>query len=228
MTAAEDRERQQRQIARVHEEADIPLDATREDPADPDIPPDRTRQFTHVSFSRMRTTWGADERIKMAEITRLVNEVIMSRFLDAYDLIDRIFTVVREPELRDGELRLDGTGRPVWKLNEAGWPIENWKLLGDQQRDDFLWEITTHLFSWEQAAEQMWGDAMFAKGIWEESFALGFTSPIGRLTVDDRTQRGHLASMEHRYFAIFQSLISRRAQGLVRSMRSIERRLARD
>jgi hypothetical protein len=71
----------------------------------------------------------------------------------------------------------------------------------------------------------MWGSAMFAKGIWEEAFAYGYTTPRGKFTIDDRTQFGHLQSIEERYFAIFQSVLSRRADALVRSLQRLENML---
>jgi hypothetical protein len=221
-------ERQARQIDRVHAEAGRTLDGAAEAPLAPDIPPDRTRQFRYVNFSRMRLEWTPSDRIKMEEIDRVVWNTIRDRFLGAFDLMDRIWMLVRKPVVEDEKIVTDKTGRPVWRLNEAGFPIEDWTMLRDSDRDGFLWEVSTHLFIWEQDAAKIWGDAMFAKGIWEGEFAKGFTEPAGRLTIDDRTQLGHLAAMEDRYFAIFQSVLSRRADAVIRSMRQIERRLARE
>jgi hypothetical protein len=228
MTAAEDRERDERQVARVFKEADRLMDEPGEDPLAPDIHPDRTRQFRSVNFSRMRTSWTPDEKIKMMEINRLADQVIQERFLDAYDIMDRLFMVVREPEMIDGKPQLDSLKRPVYKRNEAGFFIEDWSRLMDRDREQFLNELMTHLFHWSQEAAQLWGDALFAKGLWEEAFATGFKSASGRMTVDDKTQTGHLYGIEQRYFGIFQAVLSRRADALVRALERIERRLARE
>jgi len=228
MTSREEREQQQAQVERVMAEADRPVDAVAEQPLDPDIPPDRTRQFRRTSFSRMRLTWEPDERIKMEEIEKATWNAIRDKFLAAFDLMDRIWMIVRKPETQDGEIVTDKTGRPVWRINEAGFPIEDWNLVTDKDRKHFLWELSTHLFIWEQEAVKMWGRAMFAKAIWEGNFALGFSEPGGKLTIDDRTQFGHLRAMESRYFAVFQSVLSRHADAVIRSMRQIERRLAEE
>lgn len=228
MSSQEDREKRQAQVGRVLAEADTPADAAAEEPLQPDIPPDRTRQFRYVNFSRMRLSFEPEDQIMMQEIERVSWETIRDHFLAAFDLMDRIYIIVREPRREDGEIVLDKTGRPEWRLDEAGFPIENWNKLGDKERSDFLDETTMHLFAWEQEAAKLWGRAMFAKSIWEAKFAIGFTEPAGRLTIDDRTHMGHIAAMQDRYFAIFQSVLSRRADAVIRSMRQIERRLARE
>jgi hypothetical protein len=225
--AAERAAKEARQVGRVLRDSERPFDADQEDPLAPDIPPDRTRQFRSVNFSRMRTTWSDDDRIKIEEIRRLADEAVFRTFYDAYELLDRIRMAVREPQCTDdGEVLRDKRGRPLWQLNERGVPAEDWTKMTDRQRLMFLYEIVTHLFEWTQRSEAVWMDAMFAKGLWEEAFAFGFSAQRDkRLTIDDRTQFGHIASMEQRYFAIFQSALSRRAQAMVRSLGLLEQRL---
>jgi hypothetical protein len=218
----------QDQLARIRKETDRLPQADREEPLAPDIPPERTRQFTHVNFSRMRTDWPAEDKTKMQEIGRLADNVLAARFADAWWLLERLYRVVREPRVTtDGEVIRDLAGHIRWKRNEHGFYIEDWSRLGDAQRDDFLHELVIHMVEWRQQAAVMWGSAMFAKGIWEEAFAYGYTTPRGKLTIDDRTQAGHLDSIEERYFAIFQSMLSRRADALIRSLAGIETLLMR-
>jgi len=226
-TDADEAGRRQRQIQRALDEGGSRIEAPGEETLVPDPHQDRTRTFRSTSFSRMRTAWAPDDKIQMLEIERLAGITIMERFIAAYDLMDRIWIVVREPltSPSTGLPMLDITKRPRWKRNAAGAFIEDWTKLGDRERLGFLYETTTHLFEWSQAAADLWGGAMFAKAIWEEAFASGFTRPAGRLTIDDRTQMGHLASIGDRYFAIFQSLLSRKADALVRSMERLDQRL---
>jgi hypothetical protein len=47
----------------------------------------------------------------------------------------------------------------------------------------------------------------------------------GKPTIDDRTQWGHQFSAEERYFAVFRSVLSRKADALVRSMERLRRML---
>jgi hypothetical protein len=218
-------ERTARQIERVLSEADQREGTPVESPGDVELPGDRTRMFSHVNFSRMRTKWDKNDLIVIEEIRRQADDLIFNRFLAAFALMDRIYSCVRfKATGEDGEIRLDRHGRPVWEMNEIGLPREDWTRVTDQDRFAWLHEITAHLFQWEQDAAILWGDAMFAKGIWQEVFARAYVAPA-RGTIDDRTQAGHLASMEDRYFAIFQSLISKRADAIVRSMERICQRL---
>jgi hypothetical protein len=224
----EDPQKQARQLDRIRKEADKLPQADAEQPLAPDIPPDRTRRFRSVNFSRMRTEWQGEDAIKVQEMGRIADGVLANNFADAYWLMERLYRIVRERQvLSGGEVAKDLQGHTKWRRNEMGFYIEDWSRLGDKQRDDFLHELTIHLFEWRQQAEVMWGSAMFAKGIWEEAFALGYTTPKGRLTIDDRTQEGHLASIQERYFAIFEAILSRRAQALIRSLERLEDMLIR-
>ena len=108
--------------------------------------------------------------------------------------------------------------------------MEDWSLLGHTQRSDFLDAITMHLWEWEQTAVDAWAEAMYAKVAWEEKFANGYiklpgNAISGKPTIDDRTQTGHSFSAQERYFAVYCSALSRKADALVRSMTRIQRLL---
>jgi hypothetical protein len=231
MSQPEDRERQADQLDRIRKEADRLPQGTDEQPLAPDIAPDRTRRFRSVNFSRMRTEWQGEDAVKVAEIGRIADGVMATTFADAYWLMERLYRIVRTRLVTvEGEAVKDLAGRSKWKRNELGFYIEDWSRLGDAERDDFMHELTIHLFEWRQQAAVMWGSAMFAKGIWEETFAYGYTtarSGAAKLTIDDRTQAGHLASIEERYFAIFESILSKRADALIRSLERLEDMLNR-
>lgn len=229
-----DGERTAKQLKRIRDEADQLPGADREQPLAPDIPPDRTRRFTHVNFSRMRTQWTEADKTRLAEINRRADIVMSDCFPDAWWLLERVYRVVREPVVQTatGVIMTDGAGHTRWQRNSLGFIVEHWDRLGDRERDDFLHELAIHLIEWRQQAVTMWGSAMFAKGIWEEAFAYGYTTAQspggGRLTVDDKTQAGHLAGIEDRYFAIFQAVLSRRAEALIKSLERLEALLMKD
>jgi hypothetical protein len=219
-------ERLTRQVERALDDLASQEGTPAESPAVVDPPSDRTRMYTHVNFSRMRTSWAGEDLIVIEEIRRQAEDLIFNRFVAAFELMDRVYASVRfqAAALSTGEPLKDRHGHPVWEVNDIGLPREDWTRVTDRDRFNWIHEITIHLFEWEQDAAVYWGDAMFAKGIWEEVFARAYVaSPKG--TIDDRTQAGHLASMEDRYFAIFQSLVSRRADAIARSMERICQRL---
>jgi hypothetical protein len=230
MSTPEDRQQDADQIARHFAEADRLPGGTEEKPLEPDIRPDRTRRFRSVNFSRMRTDWDGEEAVKVAELGRIADGVMANTFAHAYWLMERLYRIVREPLVTsDGEVVKDLAKHTRWRRNELGFYVEDWSRLGDRERDDFTHELTIHLFEWRQQAAQMWGSAMFAKGIWEESFAFGYTTARieGAKTIDDKTQAGTLDSVQERYFAIFESLLSKRAEALIKSLERLEDMLIR-
>jgi hypothetical protein len=217
------------QVERVRKESEIPADDVNEDPLEADPAPDRTRQFSHASFSRMRTGWVGDDRDKVLELEALATDMMKKRFAVAFAVIERIRRTVRT-QAHDpvtGEFLTYPDGTPRWEKDELGVPVEDWALMPDRERLNLLGTIMTHLFEWELEAANLWADAMYAKGIWEEAFAQGFTAippgvVSGKPTVDDRTQWGHKNAAKERYFALFQSSLSRKAEGILRVMRSLQ------
>ena len=208
------------QVLRAMAEADAPIgqETGMRDP-------DRTRESRTPNFSRMRLDWGSRDGAMMSSVHQVVQQILFERFPMAYELMHRLFDIVREPEmLDDGEIVLDAFGFTVWRRTSTGAYIEDWSLLTDAERELLLHKITAYMFEWEQSAADLWGESMFAKAAWEERFSEGFVNSGGK-TVDDRSQSGRLYSQEERYFALFQSLLSRKAEALVRSMLHLSQRL---
>jgi hypothetical protein len=216
-------DQQAKQLGRIRDEADRLPQADAEPPLDPSLPPDRTRRFTHVNLSRLRVEWKPDDSIIIQEIMRRADAVMVGCFPDAYWFLENVYRKVRTPLTDDDGVKLkDHLGLARWKRDEHGVFVEDWSKLTDRDRETLLYQLTTHMIEWRQQAATMWGSAMLAKGKWEGEFALGYTTPNGRLTIDDRTQMGHLAAIEERYFAIYESLLSRRADAFVRSLERLE------
>ena len=194
--------------------------------ADEVLPEERGRAFETMGFSRMRMDWadGADQMI--ARIRATVEGAIFNHFLDAFVIMDDLYSTVREQAMdpATGELLTDQWGHAVHAKTATGAYIEDWGRLTDRQREEFLFRITTSLFAWEQRAADLWGEAMFAKAVWTEAFASAYDEPV-KGTIEDRTARANIGSAEDRYFAILQSLLSRKADAVVRSMTLISQRL---
>lgn len=212
------------QVERVLAEADRPLDATAEDGLEPDLTPDRTRQFTHVSLSRMRTEWPEADKAAIQSLMYHADEAIKEKFGVALAIIERLRRHVRMP-LADGDgvLLTYDDGTPRWETDEFGVPVEDWGRLNDGDRLNLMGTISTHLYEWEMLNVSDWGEAMFAKVDWELAFSRGYRSMpghqvSGRPTIDDRTQYGHFYSGESRYFGVYRSILSRKAEVVVRSM----------
>lgn len=206
----------------VSEEADKPMEV--------ELPEEREKSFQTPGFSRFRMNWHGDDAKMIATMHTVVDQRLNEHFEEAYTIMYEIYDLVRKKATdANGNVLTDMHGLPLWQRNASGNFEENWDALNYRQRERFLFLITTRLFEWEQAAAGAWAEAMMSKAIWEESFAQGFESlpPVSatRPTVDDRTNRGRLESREDRYFAIYATYYSRKADALVRNMGLIAQRL---
>jgi hypothetical protein len=215
---------EERQVARATAEEIAAQDETME----VDTHPDRTREFRTPGFSRMRLNWSGDDGAVINGVVETVDRQLMKMFPVAYEVRLELFDVVREAvvDLTTGEVALDHLKLPVWKTTSSGTYVEDWGRLTDRLRENSLHKITVYLVEWEEIQANLWGEAMFAKAAWEERFAAGFLkAPGAKPTVDASTNYGRAASMEERYFAIYRTLLSRRADALVRSMERLGQRL---
>ena len=184
------------------------------------------RKWRTPAFMRMRFNWASPEEREVIEAARHeAQRAIVVAFSDAYAIMGRIYDIVREPVL-------DQTGKPVrdrfglveWKRDPDGYFVEDFTKLTKAQKESFLGSITTALFSWEQRSADMWADALFSKAQFEERFAISYDEPL-RGTVDDRQARGNREAAEERYFAIYMSTLSRKADAITRSMDRLGQRL---
>jgi hypothetical protein len=177
----------------------------------------------------MRHEWSAEDQPVIGSILRMVEDRMQSNFTDAYLILNDIYDIVREPECNEhGEIKVDRYGWVIWAKSDTGRYIEDYSRLGIKERDNFVQQITTRLFDWEQRAGDAWTEAMFAKAEWEQRFAHEFFNDThgGRKTDEAMTQRARSGSREERYFALFLSGYSRKADALVRSLERIALRLS--
>lgn len=214
------------QAARVLAEAETPEDPAEEPGAEVDIHPDRTRENRTPGFARMRTEWHSEDAVHVSAIKQIVDNRILQTFADAYQVMYELYDKVREPEYdpRTGEVKTDQYGLTMHRRSESGMYVEDYTRLSRDDKENLLFMITTRMFEWEARAADAWGEAMFAKAEWEERFSAEFVNSNGK-TVEDRTQGGRRNSLEERYFAIFKTMYSRKADAIVRTMTLLGQRL---
>lgn len=195
-------------------------------PMEHDLPEDRPRSRHRTPvFARMRTEWNREDHLVVQRAQVAVDERIQRAFAGAFEVMNEVYDIVREPEVDDGgEVIRDRWGWPVWARNDYGGFVEDFTRLTVKQKEHLLFKITTRIFEWEQAAADAWGEAMLAKAAFEEQFAIGFDKS-SKGTVDDRKAQGNLEAREERYFAIFVSTYSRKADAIVRSLTLLGQRL---
>lgn len=186
---------------------------------------DKTRNFRRLGLSRMKREWSPDESVEMDGIHQKVDDLMLKMFGEAYLVINEIYEVVRfQLADEDGVLLVDRHGFPLWERTPSGAFVEDYSRLTSRQMQNYLFKITTRLFDWKQKQAELWGEAMLAKALWEESFSVSYDNSSGK-AVEDRTQKGRLGSREERYFGIFLAMVSKKADYLVNSLELLSQRL---
>lgn len=181
--------------------------------------------FQSTTMHRFPVEWTGDNAVVMTRIKHAIDDVLHTRFADAYEIMEDLYLEVREVATdEEGEPILDERGQITWVKTESGAYVEDWTRLTTSIREDFLLRITTLLFEWEQAAASLWTESMFGKALWVENFAIEFNKAVSG-TVDDRNKRADSHAAAERYFAVYTSALSRHADALVRSMERITLRL---
>lgn len=222
MSTEEEEDRSEdRVIQEEVQEADRPMDDAFEE--------DRTLDFERTGESRMRTEWLSEDGAAIRGLHDLLDRQMLVHFAGAYQVMNEFWEIVRNPAVNEktGEIEKDVYGWTVWTRNEFGAFDEDYTKLTHADIKHFLFKITTQLFGWEQAAATLRGDSLYAKAVWRQSFARGYqdSRTSGGRTVEDRVQAGTLASEEDRFFGLFETVLSQRADALVRSMTTISQRL---
>ena len=173
----------------------------------------------------MRMDWRGEDRSVMDRAKSAIDGWMQKEFADAYRLLYQVYNVVRIPLTdENGEIQTDPYGQTIWERDEFGSYVEDFNLLTIREKENFMFAFTTRLVMWEQRAADAWGEAMFTKAMWEESYAVGFDSPR-QGTVDNRNAKATIDSRDDRYFAILMTYRSRKAEALVRSLSLLAQRL---
>lgn len=208
----------QEEAAKSAEEATAPMRTE-------ELPEEREEWFRAPGFRRMKVAWEGEDATILRRAQNAIDRRVWEIFEDALVIMNDLYTVVRKQVTNEhGEQVMDIFGLPVWEKTPTGQYIEDWTLLTTRQREHFLFQITTRLFDWEQRAADLWTEAMFAKGMFTERFAIEFDAPVHG-TIDDRNARGNVEAAEDRYFAILNAAVSRKADALVRTMTNLQLRL---
>ena len=211
-TAAEE------EAAKAVEEGSEPIDLPSDDH-------DSTTLFRTPGFHRLKLEWKGEDREVLNGVQRVVEDRLVQTFADAYAVMYELFDMVRTPATSpNGEIIRDRLGFTVWKQTASGSWEEDWSRLGRKEREHFLFQITTRLFDWEQRAADAWGEAMFARGQWAERYGIEHDK-LHSGTIKDREAVARKDAAEERYFAIFVTLFSRKADGIVKTMDRLVRML---
>jgi hypothetical protein len=180
------------------------------------------------AFRRMRTDWNSADLAIIRSVKDTVDRQIFDAFSDAYMIEFKIFDTVRRKKISTstGEILMAEDGLPEYQRGADGGYIEDWSNISSAVREQLLYEISTRMFNWKLRAADAWGEALFAKAVWEEAFATGFdTNPDTKATVDARNARAQRVAADYRFLAVFKSTYSKKADAIISSMELLAQRL---
>ena len=184
------------------------------------------RRLRTPGFTRMRFDWRPEDRVVMTRAREIAHRRLVTEFADVYEVLWEVYRVVRNPlvDEKTGEIMVDDYGLQLWARNENGGYDEDFSKLTKAEKERFMFLLVTRAFEWDQRAADIRGEALMAKAQFEERFAIGFDAPP-QGTVDDRRAAGNLDAREERYFAIYMTWFSRKADALLDSAHRLESRL---
>lgn len=184
------------------------------------------RKFRTPGFHRMKVDFSEEERIVVQSQIERAEDWLRRDFPEAFHILQQVYEIVRNQVIIEGEALLDKRGEPVWSKTTTGHIYEDYSRLTMKQRESFLFQITTWLFVWEQMASNVWTEAMFARVAWEEKHAIDYDAPRNK-TMGERDALAKKGAIDERYFAVFLAGYSRKAEALVRTMRTMAQRMER-
>lgn len=184
------------------------------------------RKFRTPGFHRMKVDFTDEERIIVQSQIERAEDWLRRDFPEVYHILHQVYEIVRNPVVIQDEPVLDKRGEQVWSKTTTGHIYEDYSRLTMKQREGFLFQITTWLFVWEQMASNIWLEAMFARAAWEEKHAIDYDAPRNK-TMGERDALAKKGAIDERYFAIFLAGYSRKAEALVRTMRTVAQRMER-
>jgi hypothetical protein len=181
---------------------------------------ERERGLTRTTFSRMKLEWPEGDLEMRLEIQEEIDRIIADVFGDAHQLIFDAQDEVRIPK----KLSPDGKTVLEWERTPSGRIREEWGRMSPGTRESYMLSLTTGLMLWEARAEDFRGDSMFAKAIWTEKFARHFDAADSR-TIDGRNAIANMSAAERKYYALYLTQLSRRADVVIRNVALLAQRL---
>lgn len=184
------------------------------------------RKFRTPGFHRMRFSFDEEQRMRVDEALSQYDKWLHEFFPDAYEILDDIFMIIRDPLIGPDGPERDEFGHQKWVRTITGHIHEDFSRLTSRHKEDLAYQIMTRLPSWEQMAAGIWTEAMYARVAWEEKFAIDYDAPA-RKTMGERDAIAKKGAIDERYFAVFMAGYSRKAEALVRTMRNLGEKMGK-
>ncbi len=153
-------------------------------------------------FTKVRFSWRPEDRAVLEQIRMSADGVFEEAFQHAIALIDEFYMSLRIPEQRNGVVVHGADGRPVWKKNERGQPIEDWKQITGQDVEQTLANLARLKMEVAPQVNQLMLEALYARTVASDIYDDEWVAIMDD-TIPGRTARSNRASRTDRYHAFF-------------------------
>lgn len=186
-----------------------------------------THEKRRGPFSKITFRWRDSDQMILEQIRAGANRAFEEMFLDAVEVVDRLYEEVRVPKVNSrGVTVLDDGGRIVWETDQHGNYVENWDNLTGQDVERALLDIARLRLYLGKQVNELLMEALFAKRIYTDRRDDEYTSMIDG-TIDDKTAKANRKSRQDNYRAFFSYWVWSQGDVFLRELGNFQRVLER-
>ena len=175
-------------------------------------------------FTKVRFSWRPEDRAALEQIRMSAEGMFEEAFGAAIALIDDFYMSLRIPEQRNGVVVRGADGRIVWKKNERGQVIEDWKQITGQDVEHTLANLARLKMEVAPQVNQLMLEAIYARTVASDVYDEKWASIMDD-TIPGRTAQSNRASRTDRYHAYFRFYLYSVADTFLREISSFQKLL---
>lgn len=178
-------------------------------------------------LTRIEFRWRDSDRLALEQVQAAANRVFLELFDDAITVLDRLYATLRVPEQNEhGVVRKDAQGRPIWRLDDYGQPVELWSQLTGDDIERCLLDIARLRFSATPQVNNLLAAALFAKRISTDVYDDAYIAMIDG-TIQDKTSKANRKARSDSYHAFFRYVLWSQGDVFLREIHNFQRLLER-
>lgn len=182
--------------------------------------------YRHL-FEKIQYTWKYEDKNALTQLRAASERAFIDLFASSLKVVDDLYAQARIYEVNDaGQVIVDHEGRYVWKRDEHGEYIEDWKQLNGQDIEACLLDLLKIKMETSRRVSTLFLEAVFAKYSFDDDWREAYEKPI-QGTDGIRTSRANREARPSKYHGFFRYWIWYRTnefqKEVVAFMRLLER-----
>lgn len=176
-------------------------------------------------FSKIRFSWRTQDRDIRDRFHAAAQAAFLELFADAITAADDLYASLRVPQTNEHGVVVRGPdGRPLWRTDERGRPVEDLDQLTGQDIHLAILNLQRVLFEVTPRVESLMIDAVIAHNIAKDHYDDAWFSMVEG-TQGDRTARANRESREDRWHSFFRYALYHSAKSFLDEINAFIRRL---